>query len=780
MADSPGGGGMFQPLEGSGGLAPGPPGTASTRLGTGLRQGTASTDASARPMTSNRGAGFSSQPHGRFDPFGQAAKGLLGGAGGGSLLPKKQEASPKEVARGHERKVHELLEASVALSQQGDAQAALERATEARKRERALAKFRDAVGQADAHPPELGFAVELQLAACYAANKLHGEALELYGALVKNRALPQGGRLRVCIGNIHYDQGRFPAAIKQYRMALDALPAAARRARGALLRNIGLAFVQLGRCADAAGAFEAALDAAPDAQAAFNLLICSYALGDREGMTAAFTRLAGLPGLAAALGGGDDDESDGEAGPPDSPDGLRDSLPSRKGHLGGDVFGGGGGPDPLKQEAKAQAATVRKCVLTGAQLLAEGLSDRGGFVAGFDWAAEQLRQAGLGKLAAEVTLAKASRHLVARQVDAAADVYRGFERRGPALRAAAATNLSCLYLLEGDLAAAAKYTDLALKTDRYNAQAHVNRGVVLLEAGSLDEARQAFSDAAAIQPLCMQALYNLGLVNLRLGEPEAALMPLRKLHGLLPDQPEVVHCLALAADMSGDTPGAIRWLEVLTSLVPHDPGVLCKLGAIYHRLEEEARSLGYYSDAQRVWPANLDVISWLGAYHVRGEVYERAVPLFELAAAIQPQEAKWGLMAASCYRRIGAYGQALARYRSIVAAHPGNVEALRYLVALATELGRGDEALAHGDALRRAKRAEAAAAAAAAASAGASAGAPGHARGEADDRDGGGGIGSLDSHLAARNRRPTAGQAAQPAGGDDWGEEPLGEDLLPM
>jgi len=45
---------------------------------------------------------------------------------------------------------------------------------------------------------------------------------------------------------------------------------------------------------------------------------------------------------------------------------------------------------------------------------------------------------------------------------------------------------------------------------RYNAQAHVNRGVVLLEAGSLEEARQAFSDAAAIQPLCVQALYNLG------------------------------------------------------------------------------------------------------------------------------------------------------------------------------------------------------------------------------------------------------------------------------
>lgn len=68
----------------------------------------------------------------------------------------------------------------------------------------------------------------------------------------------------------------------------------------------------------------------------------------------------------------------------------------------------------------------------------------------------------------QVLLAKASRHLAAKEVDAAAAVYKGFERRGArGLPAAAATNLSFLYLLEGDLTAAAQYTDLALKADRW-------------------------------------------------------------------------------------------------------------------------------------------------------------------------------------------------------------------------------------------------------------------------------------------------------------------------
>lgn len=47
--------------------------------------------------------------------------------------------------------------------------------------------------------------------------------------------------------------------------------------------------------------------------------------------------------------------------------------------------------------------------------------------------------------------------------------------------------------------------------------------------------------------------------------------------------------------------------------------------------------------------------------HAHSQVYERALPYFELAAAIQPQEVKWSLMVASCFRRIGAYDKALKR-----------------------------------------------------------------------------------------------------------------------
>jgi hypothetical protein len=53
----------------------------------------------------------------------------------------------------------------------------------------------------------------------------------------------------------------------------------------------------------------------------------------------------------------------------------------------------------------APSADMYRSVLTAAQLLSEGVSGQqgSGFAAGFDWAAEQLRQAGYEQLAAEVS-----------------------------------------------------------------------------------------------------------------------------------------------------------------------------------------------------------------------------------------------------------------------------------------------------------------------------------------------------------------------------------------
>jgi intraflagellar transport protein 88 len=55
-------------------------------------------------------------------------------------------------------------------------------------------------------------------------------------------------------------------------------------------------------------------------------------------------------------------------------------------------------------------------------------------------------------------------------------LLKEFEKKEKDLKARAATNLSFLYFLEGDLNNAGTYAELAVRTNRYNAHALVNQG----------------------------------------------------------------------------------------------------------------------------------------------------------------------------------------------------------------------------------------------------------------------------------------------------------------
>lgn len=97
-------------------------------------------------------------------------------------------------------------------------------------------------------------------------------------------------------------------------------------------------------------------------QAAFNLLVCSYALGDKEGMMAAFQRLLAIPGLADSQEKdeeGQEDDTDEEVGH-EQDEGLGTSLTSLKRRFRDGLRGGAGGSDHMKQDQKQQQASITK------------------------------------------------------------------------------------------------------------------------------------------------------------------------------------------------------------------------------------------------------------------------------------------------------------------------------------------------------------------------------------------------------------------------------------
>lgn len=60
---------------------------------------------------------------------------------------------------------------------------------------------------------------------------MHSEALNTYSMLVKRKEYAHAGRLRVNMGNIFYEQKKYQAAIKMYRMAMDQIGTTSKQTR---------------------------------------------------------------------------------------------------------------------------------------------------------------------------------------------------------------------------------------------------------------------------------------------------------------------------------------------------------------------------------------------------------------------------------------------------------------------------------------------------------------------------------------------------------------------
>merc|ERR550514_2015430 len=114
-------------------------------------------------MTSNKGAGYTAAGRNQgagFDPLGQGD----GTKGPAPALQKKTELSPEEKLREMEKDIHRLVEESAITREQGDLQAALEKAKEAGKRERQLCRLREQQNLLEQLNLDLTYAVCLNLA----------------------------------------------------------------------------------------------------------------------------------------------------------------------------------------------------------------------------------------------------------------------------------------------------------------------------------------------------------------------------------------------------------------------------------------------------------------------------------------------------------------------------------------------------------------------------------------------------------------------------------------
>lgn len=619
-----------------------------------------------RPMTSVSGAGYKgsvSKENRAFDP-------LNLGKGPAPPLAEKADNSPEDKAKDMEKKVHRLIEATAEAIVAKDMLRALEKAKEAGKAERAVCKFRESNGLGEQINLDLTYVICFNLANVYYHNKMYEEALNTYQLIVKNKQYPQSGRLRVNMGNIYYEQKKFPQAIKMYRMALDQIPSTGKELRYKILRNIGNAFVRLGQFQDALENYESIMNGSADIQTAFNALLCLYARGDKEKMKKHFINMLRIPvpGLT---------EEDAEK--------LNESISHQ------DIINDN--EDTLRTELQRRLEISNEKILIGARLIAPVVDEKTEWESGYRWVIDQLRtdfEHVLSKFEIDLSMM----FMRKRRFEDAISVLKNFEKKDMSLRAIAGTNLSFIYFLEGDYQQAEKHADIAIKADRYNAKALVNKGNCLYVSGELGRAREMYLEAVGVEADCVEAIFNLGLVNLKLTNFQEAQSAFDKLVSSLPSMTEALFQLGAIYERSNnpdDLENAAKTYQLLLNKVPGDPGICCRLGQIYEKLQDDNTACHWHSEAHRAYPVNLNVISWLGVWYVKREMYEQAIEYFQQAASVQPSEIKWQLMVTSCYRRLGDLYKALELYQKIHEDHPDNIEALQYLEALCRDLGRSHE-----------------------------------------------------------------------------------------
>jgi intraflagellar transport protein 88 len=210
-------------------------------------------------------------------------------------LNKKNNNNPEENFRKLEKEVNTLLEEATSFKIEGSYQDALEKAKEAVNKEKNLRKQRENANMGDLINYDLTFAVSLNHAICLEANGMIQEALAKYNEIIKGKQYQLAGRIRVNMGNIYYNQQKYPAAIRMYKMALDILPATSKEMRFKINKNIGHAYVKMGKFNEAIQSYEHILKGTPDHITAFNLIVCFYATGDKLRMKDCFTSMIKNP-----------------------------------------------------------------------------------------------------------------------------------------------------------------------------------------------------------------------------------------------------------------------------------------------------------------------------------------------------------------------------------------------------------------------------------------------------------------------------------------------------
>ncbi|HUR21514.1 MAG TPA: tetratricopeptide repeat protein [Vicinamibacterales bacterium] len=163
-------------------------------------------------------------------------------------------------------------------------------------------------------------------------------------------------------------------------------------------------------------------------------------------------------------------------------------------------------------------------------------------------------------------------------------------------------NLGWLRLQRGELDAAIRDTQAALRLEPNLPQGHHNLGSALRTLGRFDEAERAYREAVRLAPGNLEARYNLGLVLIDLDRPGEAVDHIAAYLAQHPDDAGAHAQLADAKQSIGELVDAIIEYRESLRLEPNDARVHTNLGSALGRQGRLKEAIAEFTEALRLQP----------------------------------------------------------------------------------------------------------------------------------------------------------------------------------
>lgn len=248
---------------------------------------------------------------------------------------------------------------------------------------------------------------------------------------------------------------------------------------------------------------------------------------------------------------------------------------------------------------------------------------------------------------------------------------------------------------KGQLDAAIRQYQQALRLWPDDSGARNNLGLIFSRKGQLDEAIRQYEEAIRIQPVNAHAQNNLGVALVTLGQTNEAMRRFEEAIRLESDHAEARRNLGKILAGQGQTDDAIRQFEQALRLKPDDAETHRDLGIALGRKGRTDDAIRHYREAIRLKPGNAAAHYNLGnALYEKGQTDE-AILQFQEAVRLKPDDAQAHCNLGIALVRKGRTDEAIRQYQEAIRLDPDLFQPHLGLGLILPQLGRLKDAAFH-------------------------------------------------------------------------------------